>query len=175
MDRLVDRRRAGVGRPGQAGQRCRRQHAQRACNRAGEIGEQVTEQVVPQDHIEVGRLLHQLVGRIVCVEQFELDVGVFRAADVLDHLPPQDIALHHIGFIDGSDPATAASGQRKGDPGNALDLGCGIEVGVKRPEAATFSRLNPAWLGKKRTAAELAHHHHVGLLSQALAKRCGVG
>ena len=70
--------------------------------------------------------------------------------------------------------AAATLGQRKGDPGNALDLGRGVEVGVKRPEAATFNRLNPARLGKKRTAAELAYHDHIGLFSQAFSKRCGV-
>ena len=122
----------------------------------------------------MSRLLHQLVGGIVRVEQFELDVGVFRVPDVLDHLAPQHVALHHIGFIDGGDAAAAALGQRKGDPGNALDLGRGIEVGVKRPEAAAFNRFNPARLGKKCTAAEFAHHHHIGLLSQAFSKRCGV-
>ena len=128
MDRLVERAPA-PGRIGRA-ERGRGQHAERARQHGGAIGEQVAEQIVGDDDVELLGLAHQLHGAIVGVHVAELDVGIFGVVQLLHLLAPEHAALHDVGLLDRADLAAALARQLEGDAGDAHDLGGRVDLGI---------------------------------------------
>jgi hypothetical protein len=123
--RAVDRlEQAGLAVGAEAG---RRQHSQRAGEHRRLVAEDVAEEVLGDDHVEVGRARDQLHRRVVDQQVVEGDVRVVRGY-AADHLAPESRCLQHVCLVDRGDARLAARaggaalGGLEADPGDPLDL-----------------------------------------------------
>src|SRR5690606_2250940 len=122
--------------------------ADTAAHRGGEVGDDIAEQVVGDDHVEAGRVVDHMDGGGVDVLVGDLDVGELGAHRVHRALPQrpgegQDVGLVHEGEV-------FAPGLRLGEgvadhtfdtePGVGADLGGDLVRGVD-PDSATGARV----------------------------------
>ena len=80
-------------------QRGRRQHADRAGQHRGGVGQDVAEHVAGDDDVELLRRAHQLHRGVVDVHVLELDVRVF-LVHVGDDVAPELEGFQHVGLVD---------------------------------------------------------------------------
>ena len=97
MHWLVERATAPV-RVGGA-ERGRRQHAERAGQHGGLVGQHVAEQIVGDDDVELLRRAHELHGAIVGKDVVQRHVGVALLMQARHHLVPQHAGLHHVALL----------------------------------------------------------------------------
>jgi hypothetical protein len=135
VDGLVERL-APAGRRVGGAQRGRGQHPEAAGEHRGAVGEQIAEQVVGDDDIELLGPPHELHSAVVGVHVAELDVHVLAVVKFLHDLAPQDAGVHHVRLLDRGHRVAPDARQLEPDPGHALDLGRGVDLGVDRPPLA---------------------------------------
>ncbi len=128
MHRLVKRFRATIRhRRPKAG---RWQHPQRSGQHRGTIGQDITEQVVGQDHVKLLGRTHQLHRAIIGIHMAQLDIGILSQMHFRDHVAPQNAAFHHIGLLHGADLVATPTRKLKGSASDAGNFGFGIALGV---------------------------------------------
>ena len=125
--------------------------------------EDVAEQVLGDDHVEVGRAADQLHGGVVDEHVLQLDVRV-RRGGLDDLLAPQARGLEHVGLVHRGHLAAAAGGGPEAPLGQPRDLRLGVDAGVEGALglAAALAEVEPA--------GELAHHQQVGALDALAAQ-----
>ena len=107
----------------------RGQHAERAGDDAGLVGEDVAEEVFGEHDVEVARDVHEVHRHGVDELVLERDVGVV-LCDFGDGGAPELRDLEHVGLVDGGDFLAALLGELEGDAGDADDLVAGVAHGV---------------------------------------------
>ena len=116
-------------------ERRRGQHAERAGEHRGLVGEDVAEQVLGQHHIEVARPAQQVHRGRVDQHVVQRHARELVADDTAAHLAPQARGLEHVRFVDLGDPAAASCGEAAGDAGDALHLGDRVLALIERGRA----------------------------------------
>jgi hypothetical protein len=74
-------------------------HAQPALERGGQVGDDVAEHVVGDDHVERARLAHHLQAERVHVHVLRLDVGILLRHFFEDALPQAAGIGHHVRLV----------------------------------------------------------------------------
>ena len=92
----------------------RGQHAERATDHGGFVGENVAEKVLGEHHIVARRSGDQLHGEGIDVAVIQLDVGIL-LADFGHRATPELRRFQHVGLVDRSDVILAATGFLKCD------------------------------------------------------------
>ena len=98
------------------------QHANRACQHGGFVGQNIAEHVARDHHVEFLGLFDQLHGGVVDVHVIECHVGVL-FVNVSDHVFPELEGLKHIGLVNTGHFFAALAGGLKGHMGNAFNFG----------------------------------------------------
>ena len=99
----------------------RRKHAERASDDAGFVGEDVSEEVLGEDHVEVPGDVHDVHRHGVDELVFEGNVGIV-LGDLGDGGAPELGDLEYVGLVDGSDFFAALGGELESYAGYANDL-----------------------------------------------------
>ena len=104
-----------------------------------DVGEDVAERVLGQDHVELLRALDELHSRRVDEHVLELDVRIVRR-DADHRLAPEPGGLEHVHLVHGGDVRAPRTGELERAPGDPLDRGrrvfAGVEGRAVRPPAA---------------------------------------
>jgi hypothetical protein len=111
---------------------------------AASVGQDVPEEVLGDDDVELGRGAHELHGRVVHVHVGKFHVRIVPGL-VNDHLAPQLGDLEHIGLVHGAQFLFALPGGLEAHPGDAADLGLGIDHGVQGHALAATRLLARGW------------------------------
>lgn len=114
--------------------------AERADEGAGEVGEDVSEEVLRQEDVEAGGGQDERHRAGVDVLVLEANRRV-PGGDVLDDAAPEDRRLQDVRLVDGGDEAAAPFGGAEGELGNSLDLLARVgSVFTARPAARSRER-----------------------------------
>ncbi len=140
----------------------RGQHSYGAGNHAGFIGQDITEHVGGNNHIELFRVPHQLHCGIVHVHMLKGHVGII-PGNLCDHFPPQPRAFQDICLVDTGNLSASLSCDFKSYPGDALNLADAVGLGVVGL-LAHFSRAPPP-LSEIDAAGKLPYHHDIHALA----------
>ena len=97
----------------------RRREAEATDRGGAEVGEDVAEHVLGDDHVEPRGPLHEVEGRGVDVRRLELDVGV-SGRHVGDDLTEEGVRGEHVRLVDARHPRDAVGG-RAGPPLRELE------------------------------------------------------
>ena len=156
MDRL-EHRRAGAGRVEVAGGG----EPDAAGDRPAEVGEDVTEQVVRDDHVVALRVGHEVDAGGVDVVVGRADVGVL-GSDMVERALPQVAGEgQHVRLVDHRQVLAAALlGQPEGVADAALDAHAGVDRAL-RGHLVLGPLAEDAALAHVRALGVLADHHHV--------------
>ena len=114
MDRLIQ---AAACRPQAGGG----DHTDGPGDHGGLVGEDVTEHIFRDDHIELGGIFDDLHGTVVHQHVAQLHIGVLRSQPVHDLLP-QAAGVQNIALFHGAEPFVPLPGRLEADPADALDL-----------------------------------------------------
>ena len=149
-------------------ERRRRQHAERAGEHRGLVGEDVAEQVLGQHHIEVARPAQQVHRRRVDQHVVQRHARELVADDPAAHLAPQARGLEDVRFVDLRDLAAASCGEAAGDAGDAFHLGDRVLALVEsgRPFSPFAAEVD--------AAGELADEEQIDALEDLGLERRGV-
>ena len=145
-----------------------RQHPERACEHRSFVGEDVTEQVLGEHHIEVPRAAQQMHRRRVDQHVFERDGRELVLQHPAAHLAPQPRGLEDVRLVDLCDLAATRRRETAGDAGDALDLRHRIPALIEGGRA--FAPL----AAEVDAARELADEQHVDAFQQLGLERRGV-
>ena len=149
----------------------RGQHAERAGDDAGLVGEDVAEEVLGEHDVEVARDVHDVHRHGVDELMFERDVGiVFR--DLGDGGAPELRDFEDVGLVDGGDFVAALAGELEGDAGYADDFGLGVAHGV---DGFVGFLVPPARRAEVEAAEEFADEENVDVFGDLGAQRGAVG
>ena len=107
----------------------RGQQANGTGDHRGLIAQNISEDVVRQNHVERGGLGDQLHGASIDIEMAQFHVRI-RHGDALDHLAPQLGAFQHVGLIDRRNAPAADSGQLKSPMSHPLNLMLAVDLRV---------------------------------------------
>ena len=136
------------------------------------IGENISEHIFCQDHIEAARLPHKKHRGGIHEGMAQLHLRI--SLPFLLHDPsPKPRAVQNIRLVHGAKPPSPPSGDRKGLPRDPPDLGFPVAKLVPRdelsplPHCAPFAEIEPS--------GELPHHHKVKAVpDDGLPKRAGI-
>ena len=160
---------------GAFGKRGRGKHAERPGDGASLVGEDVSEEIGTEHHVELARVAHQLHGGVVHVEVIELHVRELVLVNPNHRLAPQHRDGQHVGFVNGGDVVAAQAGCLEGLAGDAFDLGHGVDHGVVALHGRTFA-VASLGLSEVGVSGELAHHQDVEAFAHDVgAQRAGCG
>ena len=167
MDRLVHADAAGRAERG-AGQ-----HAHRAGQHGGFVGEDVAEHVLGDDDVKRGGVADQVHGAGVDEAVFEGDVGVI-GREFFGDFAPHAGGVEDVGLVDGGEQAAAGAGGLEAEADDPLDLLLAVGERVHR---VALSVLPPAALrlAEVDAAGEFAQHDHVDLFDGFALERGAVG
>ena len=156
------------------------EHAERAREHGGLVGEDVAEGVLGHQDVELGGVVHELHGAVVHEHVGRLDGGVLGGHAVGD-LAPQAARLEHVGLVHGDDAVAGTTGGGvEGPADDALHLVLVVvhEVAAEGAGGAVHARAGDvlgALVGAEVDAArQLAHDEHVHALELLGAKRACV-
>ncbi len=119
------------------------------------VGEDVTEQVGAEQHVELGGILDELHGGVVDIHMVQRHVRV-GFGDFGHHLAPQNGGGEHVGLVDGGDLATAHTSRFERYLGDALDFEAVVHLGVECLLVRSFS-LASLGLAEVDAAGQLTH------------------
>ena len=108
--------------------RCEKSHG--AGDHGTLVGDDVTEHIAAQEHVELVGVLDQLHGGVVHINMAQRNVRIVLGR-FGDHFPPQHHGGQDVGLVHGNDLFTSQPGGIKGCPGNALDFPSGIDHGIE--------------------------------------------
>src|SRR4029079_7341266 len=94
----------------------------------GQVGQDVAEQVVGDDHVEPGRVLHQEDGRGVDVQVVGADLRVLGGHGGEDPLPEPAGVHQHVVLVHQGHLVAAPGGALEGVPYDALDAVRGVDA-----------------------------------------------
>ena len=121
MDGFIERLAAfGLGVFG--AQRSGRQHAEGAGEHGGDIGEDIAEQIVGDDHVILLGPAHELHGAVVGQHMFKGHIGIAFGLNAGDDFVPQHAGLHHVALFGGGHAVLAGAGEFESHAGDALDF-----------------------------------------------------
>ncbi len=144
----------------------RGQHAERAGDDAGLVGEDVAEEVLGEDDVEVARDVHDVHRHGVDELVFECDVGVV-LGDFSDGGAPELRDFEDVGLVDGGDFVAAFAGEFEGDAGDADDFSFRVAHGVNGFVGFLVPR---AGCAEVEAAEELADEENVGVFGDFWAQ-----
>ena len=149
-------------------ERGRRQHAERAGEHGGDVGEHVAEQVVGHDHVELFRPAHELHAAGVGELMFERHVLEFTLVQRDDDLVPEHAGLHHVALLHRGDlvELLARARELEADAGDALDLVGVVDLGVDGTLLTVAEVGDGLWLAEIHPARKLAHDDDVEPVDQ---------
>ena len=153
MDRLVKALPAHV-------ERRRRQHADRAREHRRFVGQDVTEEVAGDNHVELLRRPDELHRGVVDVHVRELDIGILRRHSG-DDFAPQDRGVEHVGLVDRAELLAAAARGLESDAGDAFDFAPRIQHRVEAFVLALRIGATSARLAEVDITCQLADDHQV--------------
>src|SRR5215472_1984710 len=136
------------------------QHAERAGDDAGLVGEDVAEEVFGEHDVEVARYVHEVHRHRV--DELVLDgyVGVF-GFQFVDGGAPELRALEYVGLVDLSQFLATLARELEGDAPDADDLVLGV---AHRVDGLAGLHIPRARLAEVEAAKELAHEEDVDTL-----------
>ena len=145
-------------------QACRWEHPQRAGQHRRLVAEDVPEQVLGDDHVEVGGARDKLHRGVVDQQMVQFDAFVLRRQPG-NGLPPQARGLEHVRLVHGGHPAVAFAGGLERHPGDPLNLRDGVRTVVMGAVA-----IAPG-IPEVDAARELADDEQVGALDSLPPQR----
>mmetsp|Transcript_635 Transcript_635/g.1345 ORF Transcript_635/g.1345 Transcript_635/m.1345 type:complete len:399 (-) Transcript_635:85-1281(-) len=146
-------------RPGPVPDRRRRQHAERAHQHGGLVGEDVAEDVARHDNVELLGVADELHGGVVHVHVAQLDLGVLGV--LLDHhVPPQLAHVEHVGLVHAAHLVSALGRDVEGHLGDPPHLAL-LVAHVVEPEPLPVLGGDALGLPEVDVARQLAHDHDV--------------
>jgi hypothetical protein len=151
-------------------ERGRRQQPERTAESGGLIAQDVSEEVVREDHVEVPRVQHETQRARVDVHVLEPDVRVF-ATYLGDHRTPELRGFEHVGLVHRGHEATPDPRFRKGHMRDAGDLRARI---AQRVPCGPADVVEPARLGEVQAAEQLAHDQDIGTANARGSDRADV-
>ena len=153
--------------------RSRGEHAERAADDAGLVGQDIAEQVFGHDHVEMGRPLDDLHRRIVDEHELELHIGISRRHFARD-LTPQPRGGDHVGLVDDGQMFAPLAGQFEGQTQNPLDLLARVNASIVSGVPVLAASLRTAEVhasGQLAHAQEIGSAHDLGLQRRAAGQR----
>ena len=92
-------------------QRCRRKQAQRSRQHRTFVGQDVSEHVAGDDHVEVGGTADQVHRHRVDQDHVIFEIRVLLPDDPFGHLPPQPRHLQHVGLVNAGQLSAPPAGR----------------------------------------------------------------
>ncbi len=145
----------------------RGQHAQRAGDDAGLVGENVAEEILREHHVEVARLVHEVHGHGVDVLVFERYVGEL-CGDFNHRGAPELRNFKHVGLVHAGEFLAALAGQLEGDAGYAGHFVARVTHGVP---GFALGLVPLAGLAEVKAAEQFADKENVGAVDDLRAQR----
>ena len=152
-----------------------RQHAERAGQHGGDVGQHVAEQVVGDDHVILLGPAHELHGAIVGQDMFERGAWILGLVHGAHHLVPQDARLHDVALVGRRHLVAASCREIEGDAGDAGDLVRRVELRVDGALLAALQRDDLLGLAEIDAAGQFAHDDDVEAFHHLPLERGGVG
>ena len=136
----------------------RGQHAERAGDDGGLVGENVAEEIFGEHDIVVARLVHQVHGHGVDVLVLDGDVGEL-GGDLVHRGAPELRDFKHVGLVDAGEFFAALLRELEGDAGHAGHFIAGVAHGVP---GFACGLVPLAGLAEVEAAEQLADEENVG-------------
>ena len=159
MDRLIQA-------PGAVAQTGRGDHADRAGDHGGLVGDDVAEHVLGNDDVELAGVLDNLHGTVVHEHLAVLHLGVLSLQAVHDRTP-EAAGIQHVGLIHAAELLAALHGRLEADAANALDFMLRVGHGIHSLLLAVLQRVSLV-LAEVDAADELTHDDEVDALCHDL-------
>ena len=166
MNRFVQALAVGVQRGG-------RQHADRAGEHRGFIGQDVAKNIAGDHHIELFRVFYQLHGGVVHQHVRQLNVRVL-GGHFGDHVAPQLGGFQHVHFVHRAQLFAALLRGLERHVSDAADFAFAVNHGVEADSFAV-AHFNAARLAKVDVAHQFADDHDVQAGHHFRLQRRGVG
>ena len=154
MDWLIQAGRAFCAKRG------RRQHADGTGQHGGFIGQDVSEQIVCQDHIKLFRCTDKLHGARICIHVGKIHTGAQLSMRERHFLTPEQTGIHDVGFFDRANAARAATSNLEGNARHAFDFRVRINGGVISAAQPTLL-INAARCAEINASGQLTDDHDV--------------
>ena len=164
MDRLEHRRAAGMD-------VTRRRHAQTTLQRAADVGDDVAEQVVGDDHLKLIGTLHEQHRERIDIEVRRLDVRISRREPFEDALPERVPVRHRVALVGHADLRQAP---RLRELERVLDDAVNAAIRVHlllNRDLVLGVRPHPAAGADIEAFGVLPKHHEVDVAARAVLQR----
>ena len=156
-----------------AAQGRRGQHPHGPGEDRGLIRQNITEGILGNNRVELGRPLDERHRAVVDQHMLERHVGVVPGQAGHD-VPPELGDDQHVGLVDRRQPPAPLAGHLEAHAGHPLDLPRRVDHGVDAAGLAVGQHLDAARLTEVETARQLPDHHDVGARHHRRFERRGV-